>query len=95
MNGFPYGEFHHTVVKDQVHAPDWTTKSRVDYTIRMFHILLSLLPKGMDGRHLNFAVSYKYWHKTAEELKKAKNTATSNIIISGRRVNKIAPGYGA
>src|SRR5690606_20794859 len=26
MNGFPYGGFHHTAVKDQVHAPDWTTE---------------------------------------------------------------------
>ncbi|WP_246230257.1 metabolite traffic protein EboE [Mucilaginibacter humi] len=81
MNGFPYGEFHHTVVKDQVHAPDWTTKSRVDYTIRMFHILLSLLPKGMDGGISTSPLSYKYWHKTAEELKKAKDTATSNILL--------------
>src|SRR6476619_2651294 len=24
MNGFPYGGFHNTVVKDHVHAPDWT-----------------------------------------------------------------------
>src|SRR6476660_926361 len=30
MNGFPYGGFHDTVVKDQVHAPDWTTDERVD-----------------------------------------------------------------
>src|SRR5215217_1518156 len=26
MNGFPYGEFHNVDVKDQVHAPDWTTQ---------------------------------------------------------------------
>ena len=32
MNGFPYGGFHRTRVKDQVHAPDWTTKERVEYT---------------------------------------------------------------
>ncbi len=32
MNGFPYGGFHNTVVKDQVHAPDWTTADRLDYT---------------------------------------------------------------
>src|SRR5687767_5138692 len=25
MNGFPYGSFHDTRVKDQVHVPDWTT----------------------------------------------------------------------
>src|SRR3954447_4721517 len=36
INGFPYGGFHHTIVKDQVHTPDWTTKDRVEYTIRLF-----------------------------------------------------------
>src|SRR3954463_10539736 len=25
MNGFPYGGFHHTRVKENVHTPDWTT----------------------------------------------------------------------
>src|SRR5687768_7259824 len=30
MNGFPYGGFHNTIVKDEVHAPDWTTPERVD-----------------------------------------------------------------
>src|SRR5665647_3255454 len=30
MNGFPYGSFHDTRVKDQVHAPDWTTNERVE-----------------------------------------------------------------
>jgi hypothetical protein len=29
MNGFPYGSFHNTKVKDQVHVPDWTTSERV------------------------------------------------------------------
>ncbi len=38
MNGFPYGGFHNTIVKDQVHTPDWTTSERVDYTLRLFHI---------------------------------------------------------
>ena len=31
LNGFPYGGFHNTIVKDQVHAPDWTTQDRVNY----------------------------------------------------------------
>src|SRR5688500_10456820 len=38
MNGFPYGGFHNTKVKDQVHAPDWTTPDRTAYTIRLFDI---------------------------------------------------------
>jgi hypothetical protein len=32
MNGFPYGEFHGGVVKDRVHAPDWTTEARRLYS---------------------------------------------------------------
>jgi hypothetical protein len=46
MNGFPYGGFHHTRVKDQVHAPDWTTGDRVAYTLRLFRILEALMPEG-------------------------------------------------
>ena len=32
LNGFPYGSFHHQVVKDQVYAPDWTVSDRLEYT---------------------------------------------------------------
>ena len=34
LNGFPFGGFHDTVVKDQVHAPDRTTPARYEYTLR-------------------------------------------------------------
>src|SRR3954465_14681554 len=43
LNGFPYGSFHHVSVKDQVHAPDWTSADRVQYTIRLAQILAALL----------------------------------------------------
>src|SRR5688500_14817124 len=49
LNGFPYGSFHHTRVKDKVHAPDWTTSDRVQYTIRLAQILAALLPENLDG----------------------------------------------
>lgn len=62
MNGFPYGGFHRTVVKDQVHAPDWTTRERVDYTIRLAEILAELLPEGMDGSISTSPLSYRLWH---------------------------------
>ncbi|SKB82058.1 metabolite traffic protein EboE [Daejeonella lutea] len=80
MNGFPYGDFHHAVVKDQVHAPDWTTKERVDYTLRMFDILAELLPEGIDGGISTSPLSYRYWHQSSEKLSRATSTATSNII---------------
>lgn len=66
MNGFPYGGFHHTHVKDQVHAPDWTTPARVAYTIRLFDILKELLPPGMEGGISTSPLSYKYWHQPAQ-----------------------------
>ena len=80
MNGFPYGEFHNTVVKEDVHTPDWTTDDRRDYTIRLFHILAAILPAGMDGGISTSPLSYRHWFNTPDELKVAVQTATSNII---------------
>lgn len=68
MNGFPYGAFHGEVVKDQVHAPDWTTKERLDYTLRLFDILAALLPEGMEGGISTSPISYKYWHSDYEKV---------------------------
>jgi hypothetical protein len=80
MNGFPYRGFHNTVVKDQLHKPDWTTPERVDYTIRLFHILSVLLPEGMDGGVSTSPLSYKLWFKTKDELADCRETSTRNVI---------------
>lgn len=53
LNGFPYGSFHHQVVKDQVYAPDWSKQERLEYTLRLVKILAVLLPEGMDGEFLH------------------------------------------
>ena len=82
MNGFPYGGFHHIVVKDQVHAPDWTTNERVDYTMRLFHILTALVPPGMDGGVSTSPLSYRYWFKTPEQLALARETGTCLLYTS-------------
>jgi hypothetical protein len=88
MNGFPYGEFHHTVVKDQVHAPDWTTDLRVNYTLRMFRILAQLVPEGMDAGISTSPLSYRHWFKTVDELQKAAVTATDNILTVAEELIK-------
>ena len=80
MNGFPYGSFHNTRVKDQVHAPDWTTNERVEYTIRLFQILKDLLPGEMDGGISTSPLSYKHWFKSGDALKNAKKLCTDNIL---------------
>lgn len=81
MNGFPYGGFHHTVVKDQVHTPDWTTPERVTYTMRLFRILAALLPDGVEGGISTSPLSYKLWHVRCETERDAiMENATLNML---------------
>lgn len=61
LNGFPYGSFHHQVVKDKVYAPDWSKQERLEYTLRLVKILAVLLPEGMDGGISTLPLSYKPW----------------------------------
>ena len=80
MNGFPFGDFHHTVVKENVHSPDWTTIARKDYTLRLFNILQSLLPENSKGGISTSPLTYRHWFKSAEAAAMAKETATLHII---------------
>lgn len=82
MNGFPYGGFHNTVVKDQVHAPDWTTNERREYTIRMFRLLAKLIPENLkEGGISTSPLSYRYWWKDEFSLKNTTQIATENILL--------------
>ncbi|MFT4016907.1 MAG: metabolite traffic protein EboE [Agriterribacter sp.] len=80
MNGFPYGNFHHTAVKDQVHAPDWLTNDRVAYTIRLAEILAELLPDNMEGGISTSPFTYRYWHKE-NEWNDVLKKATANLLL--------------
>lgn len=42
INGFPYGAFHGTRVKEQVYEPDWRHGSRLAYTNRLATLLATL-----------------------------------------------------
>jgi sugar phosphate isomerase/epimerase len=61
LNGFPYGTFHGTPVKADVHAPDWRDEERVAYTLRLVRILARLLPADLDGSISTNPLSYKTW----------------------------------
>ncbi|MEM6316616.1 MAG: metabolite traffic protein EboE [Bacteroidota bacterium] len=94
MNGFPYGGFHRTVVKDQVHAPDWTTKERVVYTKRLFDQLTVLLPKEQIGGISTSPISYRFWHKTPKKLQKATEKGAKNMIKVVAHLMKIKAQTG-
>ncbi|WP_221390515.1 metabolite traffic protein EboE [Dyadobacter sp. NIV53] len=81
INGFPYGGFHNTIVKGDVHTPDWTTNDRLDYTIRLFRILSQLLPDGMEGGVSTPPLSYRLWWKNEDQKQNAIQDATTNILI--------------
>jgi hypothetical protein len=80
MNGFPYGGFHDTVVKDAVHKPDWTTGERVAYTNRLANILAQLLPANMEGGISTSPLSYRHWFATEMDKKEAISSATQNVL---------------
>jgi hypothetical protein len=80
LNGFPYGNFHGEVIKDQVHSPDWTTKERKNYTLLLFDLLVQLLPEQMDGGISTSPISYRFWHATEKELHEAKSKACKAMI---------------
>lgn len=81
MNGFPFGNFHTTIVKDKVHSPDWTTQERLDYTIRMFKLLAKLLPEYInEGGISTSPLSYRFWWPGADALEEATVKATKNMI---------------
>jgi len=48
INGFPYGRFHGTRVKEAVYLPDWKDEARLRYSNRLADILVALLPEGRD-----------------------------------------------
>ncbi len=49
INGFPYGPFHGTRVKEDVYLPDWKDDERVRYTNQIADVFRHLLPEGQTG----------------------------------------------
>ena len=79
MNGFPYGNFHDERVKDQVHAPDWTTGERVTYTKRLFEQLAVLLPEDIEGGISTSPISYRHWYTTKAATDEAFTKGAQNL----------------
>ena len=69
INGFPYGQFHGTRVKEQVYAPDWTSPERLNYTNLLFDLLAKLLPAGIEGSVSTVPGSFKEFIQTDKQKK--------------------------
>jgi hypothetical protein len=67
INGFPFGQFHGTRVKEHVYLPDWTDSQRVEYTNRLFDLLSRLVPAGVEGSVSTLPGSFKEFIRTEEQ----------------------------
>jgi sugar phosphate isomerase/epimerase len=69
INGFPYGRFHGTRVKEQVYAPDWTSSERLDYTRLLFDLLAEIVPAGVPGSVSTVPGSFKAFIRTEAQAR--------------------------
>lgn len=67
INGFPYGDFHGTRVKERVFQPDWSSPQRVDYTRNLFRILAAIARPESGGSVSTLPGSHK-WFDVNEPL---------------------------
>ncbi|MCU0567020.1 MAG: metabolite traffic protein EboE [Oculatellaceae cyanobacterium Prado106] len=89
LNGFPYGGFHQQVVKDRVYAPDWTERSRLDYTLNLANILASILPDDIDGGISTVPLSYKPWYPTVMGRETALKQCCIQLAIAVEHLMQI------
>jgi sugar phosphate isomerase/epimerase len=94
INGFPYGDFHGTEVKDRVYAPDWQTRERVAYTDRLARILAGLLPEGVEGSISTVPVSYGPWFEDAEAADRARRVASRRLADAAATLVEIERSTG-
>ncbi len=94
LNGFPYGSFHHAVVKDTVYAPDWTRPERSAYTLRLARIMARLLPDGIEGSISTVPVSYKRWHATPAARDAALDAGADRLLDTARYLRRLAAETG-
>lgn len=87
INGFPYGDFHGTRVKEKVYQPDWTTTERLSYTCDLFSILTYLLPDGVDGSVSTLPGSFK-------EFEADENLIFSNLHDIALHIDRLSQEHG-
>ena len=91
INGFPYGSFHGTRVKEQVYAPDWSTPERLAYTQRLFDLIAQLVPAGVAGSVSTVPGSFKMW--TADDP--ARRAAIfQNLTACARHIAELSARTG-
>ncbi|MEM0970301.1 MAG: metabolite traffic protein EboE [Verrucomicrobiota bacterium] len=78
INGFPYGQFHQSRVKEEVYRPDWTTPERLEYTKLLFRILTEISPDQGSLSVSTLPGSFKEF--LAKDEGRQRNAIFSNLL---------------
>ncbi len=70
INGFPYGSFHGTRVKERVFQPDWSDPARLAYTRDLFRILAAISTPGTGASVSTLPGSHKTFQVNEKEIRK-------------------------
>lgn len=88
INGFPYGSFHGTRVKEKVYQPDWTTQDRLSYTNDLFSIIARLVPDGIDGSVSTLPGSFKEFNADEATIFENLEACANHIETLSRKYNR-------
>ncbi len=83
INGFPYGAFHNTRVKENVYKPDWTTEDRLTYTTDLISIIAELAPQSTGGSVSTLPGSFK-------EFDADENKIFANLYATARLLETLS-----
>ncbi|MGJ8657806.1 MAG: metabolite traffic protein EboE [Akkermansiaceae bacterium] len=83
INGFPYGAFHNTRVKENVYKPDWTTDERLTYTADLISIIAELAPNSIGGSVSTLPGSFK-------EFQADENKIFANLYATARLLETLS-----
>jgi len=90
INGFPYGRFHGGRVKEQVFAPDWTTPERLEYTNRLFDLLVEIAPEGAEGSISTLPGSFKEFIEDDSQVE----AIVANLLACHRHIEDLRQRTG-
>jgi hypothetical protein len=79
INGFPYGQFHGTRVKEKVYLPDWTSRERLAYTNLLFDLLAQFVPADVEGSVSTVPCGFKESVTSEEQLKMIRRNIWESV----------------
>ena len=90
FNGFPYSDFHQSVVKHRVYLPTWAEPSRLDYTVKLAHVLDSILPANEVGTISTLPLAWPQANETAGLTGPLETQTDSLLVASAKQLKQLA-----